>query len=69
VADALLAMYGRVLSDALPGFLASSMKESAAEYIDRGMDDAWCPVPDANLTGLVDYRDLLLSEEDSLELL
>ncbi len=68
VAEALLAMYGGVLSEALPVFLASSAKDAASGYIRDMMDDASCPVPDANLTGLVDYRDLLLPEEDSLEL-
>lgn len=65
VADALFDMYGRVLSGALPSVLSAAVKDVAADYI--RMDDDACPKPDASLTGLVDYRDLLLSEKDAVE--
>ena len=50
-------MYGKILSNTLLSFLAAGRME----------DDA-CPDHDATLTGLVDYRDLLLSEEGAIEL-
>ena len=69
MADALFAMYGQVLSYALPSFLGSSVKDVATEYLNDRINDDACPDPDASLTGLVDYRDLFLSEEDSISYL
>jgi hypothetical protein len=69
VADALFDVYGQVLSNALPSFLAATVKDVATDYINDRMDDDACPKPDDSLTGLVDYRDLLLSEEGAVELM
>ena len=69
VADALFDIYGQVLSNALPSFLAATVKDMANGYIKDRMDDNACPKPDASLTSLVDYRDLLLSEEIAVELM
>ena len=66
--DALFDMYGPILSNTLPSFLAASMKDVATDYISDQMEDDACPDPDANLTGLIDYCDLFLSEEESIEL-
>jgi hypothetical protein len=69
--DALFAMYEQSLVQAMPNLIEMTVRDMVNDFIDDALnenDDA-CPDPDSSLDGLVDYRDLFLSEEESVELL
>ncbi|KAL7538989.1 hypothetical protein ACHAXR_008950 [Thalassiosira sp. AJA248-18] len=70
-AEALFSMYEQVLIQAMPSFVEMTLRDLLNDFIDDALDDAAgaCPKPDDTLIDLVDYRDLLLSEEEAVELL
>lgn len=70
VINALFAMYEPVLAKALPNFFISTIKDLVNDFVEGELnEDGTCPGPDDSLNGLVDYRDLLLPEEEAVELL
>ena len=68
--EALFSMYKGVLIRAIPNFFETTLRDLLNDYVDDALnDDEPCPKPDDSLDGLVDYRDLLLSEEEAVALL
>ena len=62
-------MYEQVLIQAFPSFFARSLKDMLNDILQETINKAdACPKPDSSLASLVDYRDLLLPEENAVEL-
>jgi len=69
MADALFSMYDQTLDKVLPQFFSNSLQDILNDYIDEGINnDDGCPEPDDTLVDLVDYRDLLLPEDEAVAL-
>lgn len=61
-------LYEAVLIQAMPNFFQTLLRDMINESID-GFDSGTCPELDSSLDGIVDYRDLLLQEEEAVALL
>ena len=69
IANAMYGMYEQVLIQAFPSFFARSLKDMLNDILQDTINKAdACPKPDSSLASLVDYRDLLLPEENAVEL-
>ncbi|KAL7552892.1 hypothetical protein ACHAWF_016142 [Thalassiosira exigua] len=66
--EAMFAMYDSVLVRAMPGIFETTLREAMNGFVEEALDKTECPGPEDSLDGLVDYRDLLLPEEESVEL-
>lgn len=65
--DAFFYMYQSVLLQALPNFFGSVVKDMTNDLIDEAEGGA-CPEPNDALRRIVDYRDLMLSESQAVEM-
>jgi hypothetical protein len=65
--DAFFYMYQSVLLQALPNFFGSIVKDMTNDLIDEAEGGA-CPEPNDALRRIVDYRDLMLSESQAVEM-
>jgi len=69
-ADAFYSMYEQVLFQAMPKFFAMSIRDMLNDYIEDALNDEdACPEPDNSMDSLMDYRDLLLPEDEAVEML
>jgi hypothetical protein len=64
---AFFSMYQSVILQALPSFFGTVVKDMINDKIDEA-EKGTCPQPDDSLQGIVDYRDLLLSESQAVEM-
>ena len=69
---AIFAEYKQTVLDAMPAFTSNTIRpifhDILQVLVDRARNGA-CPEPDNSLDGIVDFRDLLLSEERAVSLL
>lgn len=68
----LFSMYEGALIGALPSFLERTLGDVLNDFVSDAVEEdannGACPDPDGCLDGLVDYRDLLLPEDEAVEL-
>ena len=71
--EAIFADYKQIVVDAIPSFTTNTIRPILHDILQvlvgKARDDGACPEPDPSLSGILDLRDLLLSEEKALELL
>jgi len=71
--EAILSEYKPLVLSAIPAFTSKTIRPILhgilQVFVDTARDDGACPEPDSSLDGILDFRDLLLSEERALELL
>jgi len=71
--EAIFTEYKQTVIDAIPSFTTNTIRPILHDIlqvlISNARDDGACPDPNPSLSGLVDLRDLLLSEEKALKLL
>ena len=71
--EAIFTEYKQAVIDAIPSFTTNTIRPILHDIlqvlIGNARDEGACPEPDPSLSGLVDFRDLLLSEEKALKLL
>jgi len=71
--EAIFTEYKQTVIDAIPSFTTNTIRPILHDIlqvlIGNARNDGACPEPDPSLSGLVDLRDLLLSEEKALKLL
>ena len=57
--------YSGIIEAAIPTIFDSSVKHFANEFLASVADGAFCPKGNSNMTGSVDFRDLLLTPEEA----
>jgi len=70
--NAIFAEYKQTVLDAMPAFTSNTIRPILHDILQVLVDKARngaCPEPDSSLVGIVDFRDLLLSEERAVNLL
>jgi hypothetical protein len=70
--NAIFAEYKQTVIDAMPAFTSNTIRPILHDILQVLVDKARngaCPEPDSSLDGIVDFRDLLLSEERAVNLL
>ena len=72
ITEAIFSNYKKIIVDAIPAFTSTTIRPLLHEILQVLMDmgkGSQCPEPDDLLEGLVDFRDLFLSESRALALL
>ena len=73
ITAAVFAEYKTLILEAFPAFTSNTIRPLLHNILqvlmDRGKGGMFCPEPDTSLNGLVDFRDLFLSQEKAAELL
>lgn len=67
-AIALFDMYEGSMIRAMPNFFQTYVRDTVNEFLVKQLMSAECPEPASTLDGIVDFRDLLLTEERAKEL-
>ena len=66
---ALFDMYEGSMIRAMPNFFQTYVRDTVNEFLVKQLTSMECPEPASTLVGIVDFRDLLLTEERAKELL
>eukprot|EP00581_Thalassiosira_minuscula_P006165 CAMPEP_0183743138 /NCGR_PEP_ID=MMETSP0737-20130205/65061_1 /TAXON_ID=385413 /ORGANISM="Thalassiosira miniscula, Strain CCMP1093" /LENGTH=2172 /DNA_ID=CAMNT_0025978745 /DNA_START=179 /DNA_END=6698 /DNA_ORIENTATION=+ len=73
ITEAIFGEYKTMVLETIPAFTSTTIRPILhgilQALVDTARDDGECPEPDGSLDGILDFRDLFLSEERSLELL
>jgi len=71
--EAILAEYKPLVLSTIPAFTSNTIRPILHDImqilVGTAKDDGACPEPETSLDGILDFRDLLLSEERAMELL